>query len=287
MVRPTCLRGGWDTGGVPDEHRPQETHRGGHAARCDQPGVARETSIRHGHPSTLHLWWARRPLAAFRTVLVGHLVDDPSAWPERFADEDARDEAVLAEDVDPETVRAAFQLIHRVIDEIRGEDEGQFDRDTRFALTRFESYDFAPGPYGDAEPLAKARSVSVSGVQESGVLHAAAGKTVAPDPAEGARSATILSAPGPDAAAPMPIPSPRRPRVFVGSVEFDGLRVGKGVGRVPDEVLAHRAARPGSQVDVTLEIHVRIPEGIDDGAVCIVGQNAATSRFDHASFEDE
>ena len=45
---------------------------------------AREKSIRHGHPSTLHLWWARRPLAACRAVLFAQLVDDPSAWPEEF-----------------------------------------------------------------------------------------------------------------------------------------------------------------------------------------------------------
>jgi putative DNA methylase len=40
---------------------------------------AREKSIRHGHPSTLHLWWARRPLAAARAVLFAQLVNDP-AW---------------------------------------------------------------------------------------------------------------------------------------------------------------------------------------------------------------
>jgi adenine-specific DNA methylase len=39
---------------------------------------AREKSIRHGHPSTLHLWWARRPLAACRAVLFASLIDDPS-----------------------------------------------------------------------------------------------------------------------------------------------------------------------------------------------------------------
>src|SRR6201990_1773298 len=44
--------------------------------------AAREKSIRHGHPSTLHLWWARRPLAAARAVLFAQLVDDPSANPE-------------------------------------------------------------------------------------------------------------------------------------------------------------------------------------------------------------
>ena len=48
---------------------------------------AREKSIRHGHPSTLHLWWARRPLATARAVLFSQLVDDPSSWPELFPTE--------------------------------------------------------------------------------------------------------------------------------------------------------------------------------------------------------
>lgn len=48
---------------------------------------AREKSIRHGHPSTLHLWWARRPLAAARAVLFAQLVDDPSSHPDRFPTE--------------------------------------------------------------------------------------------------------------------------------------------------------------------------------------------------------
>ncbi len=49
---------------------------------------AREKSIRHGHPSTLHLWWARRPLAAARAVLFAQLVDDPSSRPEEFPTEE-------------------------------------------------------------------------------------------------------------------------------------------------------------------------------------------------------
>ena len=52
---------------------------------------AREKSIRHGHPSTLHLWWARRPLAACRAVLFASLVDDPSAHPEEFPTEEAQE----------------------------------------------------------------------------------------------------------------------------------------------------------------------------------------------------
>ncbi|EHB57973.1 protein of unknown function DUF1156 [Mycolicibacterium rhodesiae JS60] len=49
---------------------------------------AREKSIRHGHPSTLHLWWARRPLAAARAVLFAQLVDDPSSRPDEFPTEE-------------------------------------------------------------------------------------------------------------------------------------------------------------------------------------------------------
>jgi putative DNA methylase len=41
---------------------------------------AREKSIRHGHPSTLHLWWARRPLAAARAVIFAQMVDDPASY---------------------------------------------------------------------------------------------------------------------------------------------------------------------------------------------------------------
>ncbi len=50
----------------------------------------REKSIRHGHPSTLHLWWARRPLAAARAVIFAQMVDDPSEDPERFPTEKSR-----------------------------------------------------------------------------------------------------------------------------------------------------------------------------------------------------
>lgn len=66
---------------------------------------AREKSIRHGHPSTLHLWWARRPLAACRAVLFAQLVDDPSAHPEQFPTEQAQE----AER------RRLFDLIERLV----------------------------------------------------------------------------------------------------------------------------------------------------------------------------
>ncbi|MEZ5098672.1 MAG: DUF1156 domain-containing protein [Thermoleophilia bacterium] len=79
---------------------------------------AREKSIRHGHPSTLHLWWARRPLAAARAVIFAQMVDDPSACPELFPTEKAQekerqrlfriiDDLVLWENTTNETVLQA------------------------------------------------------------------------------------------------------------------------------------------------------------------------------------
>ncbi|MEM1007851.1 MAG: DUF1156 domain-containing protein [Myxococcota bacterium] len=53
---------------------------------------AKEKSIRHGHPSTLHLWWARRPLASCRAILFGQLVDDPSSRPDEFPTQKQQDE---------------------------------------------------------------------------------------------------------------------------------------------------------------------------------------------------
>jgi len=52
---------------------------------------AREKSIRHGHPSTLHLWWARRPLATARAVIFAQMVDDPSSHPDLFPTEKSQD----------------------------------------------------------------------------------------------------------------------------------------------------------------------------------------------------
>ena len=51
---------------------------------------AREKSIRHGHPSTLHLWWSRKPLATARAVIFAQMVDDPSSCPELFPTEQAQ-----------------------------------------------------------------------------------------------------------------------------------------------------------------------------------------------------
>jgi len=52
--------------------------------------AAREKSIRHGHPSTLHLWWARRPLAAARAVIFAQMVDDPSGYIDELLRDDPK-----------------------------------------------------------------------------------------------------------------------------------------------------------------------------------------------------
>ena len=67
--------------------------------------ASREKTIRPGHPSTLHLWWSRKPLAACRAVLFASLVDDPSSSPEDFPTE---------EDQDRERQRL-FQIIEKLV----------------------------------------------------------------------------------------------------------------------------------------------------------------------------
>lgn len=51
---------------------------------------AKEKSIRQGHPSTLHLWWSRKPTATARAVLFAQIVDDPSAHPDKFPGEESQ-----------------------------------------------------------------------------------------------------------------------------------------------------------------------------------------------------
>jgi putative DNA methylase len=64
----------------------------------------REKYIHDGHPSTMHLWWARRPLATARAVLFAQLVDDPSSHPDRFPTE--------------ETQRAERERLHGIIERL-------------------------------------------------------------------------------------------------------------------------------------------------------------------------
>jgi putative DNA methylase len=74
------------------------------------------------------------------------------------------------------TVRTALALINEVLAEVLSGEEGEFDADTRFALTWFEQYGHNPGPYGDADLLAKAKNTTVDGVVRAGVAASREGR---------------------------------------------------------------------------------------------------------------
>jgi putative DNA methylase len=88
----------------------------------------------------------------------------------------SRYKAVLESDDSPMTVKAALQLINRELDEYLGGIQGEFDADTRFAITWFEQHGLAKGEYGAADNLARARGISVESVKHAGIVESAAGK---------------------------------------------------------------------------------------------------------------
>jgi len=89
---------------------------------------------------------------------------------------------VLNADGSRMTVREALALINATLDEVLAEQEGDFDADTRWAVTWSEQFGYAEGEYGIAETLAKAKVTSVSGMQEAGILHSARGRVKLKEP---------------------------------------------------------------------------------------------------------
>lgn len=88
----------------------------------------------------------------------------------------SRYKAVLESDDSPMSVKTALQLINRELDEYLGGIQGEFDADTRFAITWFEQHGMAKGEYGAADNLARARGISVESVKHAGIIESAAGK---------------------------------------------------------------------------------------------------------------
>jgi len=82
------------------------------------------------------------------------------------------------------SVREALGLINRILDEVLAEQEGDFDAETRWALSWFDQHGFSEVSYGDAETLSKAKNVSVSGVVEAGILSSSRGKVRLFQPAD-------------------------------------------------------------------------------------------------------
>ena len=83
---------------------------------------------------------------------------------------------VLESDDSPMTVKTALQLINRALDEYLSEQEADYDADTRFAITWFESSGMEEGQFGDADNLARARNISVDGVRAAGIVKSGGGK---------------------------------------------------------------------------------------------------------------
>ncbi|MBU0466041.1 MAG: hypothetical protein KKE12_21025, partial [Proteobacteria bacterium] len=81
-------------------------------------------------------------------------------------------------------VREALSLINQTLDEALAEQEGDFDADSRWALTWFEQMGFAEGDYGVAEQLSKSKNTAVAGLVEAGILVSKAGKVRLLKPAE-------------------------------------------------------------------------------------------------------
>jgi len=91
---------------------------------------------------------------------------------------------VLDAEGKPLTVREALALINQTLDEALAEQEGDFDADSRWALTWFEQSGFAEGEYGVAEQLSKSKNTSVAGMVEAGILESKRGKVRLFKPAE-------------------------------------------------------------------------------------------------------
>ena len=75
--------------------------------------------------------------------------------------------------------------------------------------------------------------------------------------------------------------------MFIGSVRLDGYRVGRDAGRVAEEVVQHLSTLPGADVEIRLEVMVRVPSGVPDDVVRTVNENARALKFENAGFEAE
>ena len=94
----------------------------------------------------------------------------------------SRCKAVLEADDTPMSVKTALQLINRELDDYLRDIQGEFDPETRFALTWMEQYGFAAGEYGVANSIAMARGISVESVRHAGIVEASGGNVRILDP---------------------------------------------------------------------------------------------------------
>lgn len=104
-------------------------------------------------------------------------------------------------------------------------------------------------------------------------------------PHQGGR-ASVAGAPGAAGAPAAPPKAPALPTSYFGSKKLDAARIGSAAGQIAEEVLQHLSTLPGAQVEVRIEIQVRVPKGIPEQARRVVGENARSLKFDSSEFSD-
>jgi hypothetical protein len=81
--------------------------------------------------------------------------------------------------------------------------------------------------------------------------------------------------------------APRTLKRFHGSVRLDPTRLGRDAGRIAEEIVQHLTTLPGSDAEITLEIHADVPSGAPDNVVRTVTENCRTLKFKDFGFEEE
>ena len=84
-----------------------------------------------------------------------------------------------------------------------------------------------------------------------------------------------------------PTPPSQKLRRFYGSVELDSLRMTRDAGQIADEVLQHLTGLVGAEAQVSLEIQIRVPEGVPSEVIDTVRENCRTLKFKNYGFEEE
>lgn len=137
-----------------------------------------------------------------------------------------------------------------------------------------------------ASVLADGSSVLVKPDIAAAQLDAEAAKSAEPGPSGPAAHAQARSA-APGETAVMPATAvTKQARRFHGSVQLDPTRIGRDAGRVAEEVVQHLSGLVGSEVEVTLEIHADVPDGVPDHIVRTVTENCRTLKFKDHGFEE-
>jgi putative DNA methylase len=84
--------------------------------------------------------------------------------------------SVIERDDSPMSVKTALQIINEELDQYLSSQEGDFDPETRFAVTWFTQHGYEKGVFGDADNLARARGISVDDVRHAGIVESSAGR---------------------------------------------------------------------------------------------------------------